>query len=112
MKCPKCQFENPEGKKFCQECGSRLSWICPNCKSANLPTGKFCGDCGYKLEQPPETPKQIPPSESERKHVTPLFKEEGKSCLTTLLLDINDPSLEHGPGAGPTFPADDHPVNL
>ena len=20
MKCPKCQFENPEGKKFCGDC--------------------------------------------------------------------------------------------
>jgi class 3 adenylate cyclase/tetratricopeptide (TPR) repeat protein len=86
VKCPKCQFENPEGKKFCQECGSRLSWICPNCKSANLPTGKFCGDCGYKLEQPPETPKQIPPSESERKHVTVLFSDmSGYTAMTEKL---------------------------
>jgi predicted ATPase/class 3 adenylate cyclase len=86
MKCPKCQFENPEGKKFCQECGSRLSWICPNCKSANLPTGKFCGDCGYKLEQPSETPKQIPPSDSERKHVTVIFSDmSGYTAMTEKL---------------------------
>jgi len=25
MKCPKCQAENPEGVKFCGECGHRLS---------------------------------------------------------------------------------------
>jgi class 3 adenylate cyclase/tetratricopeptide (TPR) repeat protein len=86
MKCPKCQFENPEGKKFCQECGSRLSWICPNCKSTNLPTGKFCGDCGYKLEQPPETPTPIPPSDSERKHVTVLFSDmSGYTAMTEKL---------------------------
>ena len=24
MKCPKCQFENPEGAKFCNECGHNL----------------------------------------------------------------------------------------
>ena len=24
MKCPKCQFENPEGAKFCSECGHGL----------------------------------------------------------------------------------------
>ena len=24
MKCPKCQFENPQGQKFCGECGTRL----------------------------------------------------------------------------------------
>jgi class 3 adenylate cyclase/tetratricopeptide (TPR) repeat protein/ABC-type dipeptide/oligopeptide/nickel transport system ATPase component len=76
MKCPKCQFENPEGKKFCQECGLKLALICPNCKSENLATGKFCGDCGQRLEN--ETPveeKPIPPAESERKHVTVLFSD-------------------------------------
>jgi class 3 adenylate cyclase len=25
MKCPKCQFENPEGAKFCNECGHDLT---------------------------------------------------------------------------------------
>ncbi len=25
MKCPKCQAENPEGVKFCGECGHRFS---------------------------------------------------------------------------------------
>jgi rRNA maturation endonuclease Nob1 len=24
MKCPKCQSENPEGYKFCGECGGKL----------------------------------------------------------------------------------------
>ena len=24
MKCPKCQFENPEGAKFCIECGHKF----------------------------------------------------------------------------------------
>ncbi|MEJ2588793.1 MAG: zinc ribbon domain-containing protein, partial [Deltaproteobacteria bacterium] len=31
MKCSKCQFENPEGMKFCGECGARLEEICPGC---------------------------------------------------------------------------------
>jgi len=25
MKCPKCQFDNPEGAKFCNECGHNLT---------------------------------------------------------------------------------------
>jgi hypothetical protein len=25
MICPNCQFENPEGAKFCNECGNRLA---------------------------------------------------------------------------------------
>ena len=39
MKCPKCQAENPEVKKFCTECGTKLSktlpevqWRSPSCR--------------------------------------------------------------------------------
>jgi hypothetical protein len=46
MKCPKCQMENPEAKKFCTECGAKLSLVCPSCQSEVLPTEKFCGECG------------------------------------------------------------------
>ena len=35
MKCPKCQFENPDTQKFCGECGSKLDKVCPNCGDAN-----------------------------------------------------------------------------
>ena len=49
MKCPKCQFENPEGKKFCGECGTKLEVPCPRCQSLNPPQFKFCGDCGHSL---------------------------------------------------------------
>ena len=27
MQCPKCQFENPDGIKFCGECGAKLERI-------------------------------------------------------------------------------------
>jgi class 3 adenylate cyclase/tetratricopeptide (TPR) repeat protein len=49
MKCPACQSENPEGMKFCIECGKRLEIICSKCGFANLPISKFCGDCGTPL---------------------------------------------------------------
>jgi hypothetical protein len=48
-KCPRCQHENPDGLKFCGECGARLAAVCPACGVANLPTQKFCGDCGARL---------------------------------------------------------------
>jgi predicted amidophosphoribosyltransferase len=54
MKCLKCQFENPEGKKFCGDCGAKLELFCPNCKSPNPPEFKFCGDCGYNISIPSE----------------------------------------------------------
>jgi len=95
MKCPECRFENPEGMKFCGECGSKLEKICPNCNLSNPPKFKFCGECGHDLRERPEStlkgssePKTIPaesqtdktsratrPSEGERKYVTALFSD-------------------------------------
>ena len=64
MKCPKCQFENPEGIKFCVECGSKLEIPCPKCGFKNAPSFKFCGECGQKLGAPPkEIPKVLTPDE-------------------------------------------------
>jgi len=60
MQCPKCQFENPEGIKFCGECGAKLERLCPNCNSLSPPNFKFCGECGQKLVIPVETlPKDL-----------------------------------------------------
>jgi class 3 adenylate cyclase/tetratricopeptide (TPR) repeat protein len=49
MKCPKCQFENPETARYCVECGDKLEIICPNCGFINSPSFKFCADCGQNL---------------------------------------------------------------
>src|SRR5262245_3999628 len=58
MRCASCGFENPEGVKFCHQCGSSLTNRCPSCQSDNPPDAKFCGDCGRALEatgKPPAT---------------------------------------------------------
>jgi class 3 adenylate cyclase/tetratricopeptide (TPR) repeat protein len=60
MKCPKCQTENPETRKFCSECGSKLLFICPQCGFENLPKDKFCGECGHDLGLPSKPiPKEL-----------------------------------------------------
>jgi hypothetical protein len=95
VKCPKCQFDNREGVKFCEECGTKFEIECPACK-AKIPIGrKFCGECGYDLSGPaevvpikeseygtqiPEAPPEDTVSaefiaEGERKHVTVLFSD-------------------------------------
>ena len=60
MKCPKCHFENPEGIKFCGECGGKLEIQCAKCNSSNPPQFKFCGECGHSLTIPNEpSPKDL-----------------------------------------------------
>jgi len=60
MQCPSCRFENPEGMKFCGECGSKLELKCPNCDFGNALSFKFCGECGHKLSAPSEpAPDQL-----------------------------------------------------
>ena len=60
MKCSKCNFENPDSAKFCQECGMKLEpqhKACTNkeCRDFGkyiLPLeAKFCPRCGEKIEE-------------------------------------------------------------
>ncbi|MEE8481207.1 MAG: zinc ribbon domain-containing protein, partial [Desulfobacterales bacterium] len=95
MQCPKCQFDNPEGIKFCGECGFKLELLCPQCDFANPPSFNFCGECGHDLRKPVPKPAQDDSAsraevsaaqpeehtpktemlEGERKHVTALFSD-------------------------------------
>ena len=76
MKCPKCQSENREGMRFCEECGAEMELVCPGC-NARIPLGKrFCGECGQVLTKPVATEKEekrVGPGE--RKLVTVLFSD-------------------------------------
>jgi class 3 adenylate cyclase/tetratricopeptide (TPR) repeat protein len=60
MKCPKCESDNREGVKFCEECGAQFELVCPSCK-AKIPLGKkFCGECGQNLTPSSEqAPKEF-----------------------------------------------------
>jgi class 3 adenylate cyclase len=53
MQCPSCGFENPEGLKFCNECGTALQRRCAQCGFANAPQAKFCGECGQPFPEQP-----------------------------------------------------------
>jgi DNA-directed RNA polymerase subunit M/transcription elongation factor TFIIS len=52
--CPQCGSRNPDGVKFCQECGTRLGAaakvFCPSCGAENQPGTRFCGGCGARQE--------------------------------------------------------------
>jgi class 3 adenylate cyclase len=46
MRCASCGFENPEGAKFCIECGEAITNSCRSCGFDNLSQAKFCANCG------------------------------------------------------------------
>jgi Double zinc ribbon len=94
MRCPRCQHENREGRRFCSKCGDALAAACPSCGFTNEPGDEFCGGCGARLgaEQPAQTkftspdiytPKHLAEKiltskaalEGERKQVTVLFAD-------------------------------------
>jgi hypothetical protein len=49
MQCSGCKHDNPDGAKFCGECGARLAHICQACAHPNPVGQKFCGECGARL---------------------------------------------------------------
>ena len=59
MQCPKCQYENQAGDKFCRECGTKLSYVCPKCGHEANPQDKFCAECGTKLVEDVPTTTEV-----------------------------------------------------
>ena len=60
MLCPKCEFENREGAKFCIGCGNKLEIACSKCSHLNPPESMFCEECGSKIGLPTDqAPKEL-----------------------------------------------------
>jgi len=79
MVCPSCATENPQGKKFCIECGTPLALSCGSCGAALVGNEKFCGECGApaSVEAAPGAPT-APSREApvaERRLVSILFAD-------------------------------------
>ena len=92
MKCPKCQFENREGAKFCKECGKKLELTCIQCGNAYTPGTKFCDECGQSLTEVKETrpldlskPRSYTPKYLADKILTTRSAIEGERKLVTVL---------------------------
>jgi class 3 adenylate cyclase/tetratricopeptide (TPR) repeat protein len=120
MKCSRCQHENPDDAKFCEECAPPFERVCTNCGTRLRPNAKFCHQCAHpaggspsgehaKLQPTAYTPKHLADRiltsraaiEGERKQVTVLFADLTGSM--ELLADrdpeearaILDPVLAH-----------------
>ena len=93
MKCPKCQFKNPDGIKFCGDCGTKLDIPCPHCNYPNPPQFKFCGECGKRLAAetvPTIEPQEDVASEAERRQLTVMFCDLVGSTSLSEQLDPED----------------------
>jgi len=90
MQCPRCQAQNDQDAKFCEDCGARLEAVCPSCGQPVGTGKKFCRSCGASLSltlaaSSPQayTPKHLAAKiltskaalEGERKQVTVLFAD-------------------------------------
>src|SRR5215468_11190918 len=98
MECPSCGAVNPDGKKFCGDCGTPLPTRCATCGAENPPGKKFCGDCGAALiilapTPAPEATSPLPPapvSSAERRQLTVLFCDLVGSTALASRLDPED----------------------
>ena len=91
MKCPDCQFENPDVQKFCGKCGSKLEKVCQKCGYNNPPQYRFCGDCGHDLKESKEivpvyysAPQSYTPKLLTEKILTTRSSIEGERKLVTV----------------------------
>jgi len=92
MKCPKCQFDNPEGAKFCNKCGSKLDHLCTHCGKYNPLGSSFCNECGQPLTQSQaptpidySQPQSYTPKVLADKILTTRSSIEGERKLVTVL---------------------------
>ena len=106
MICAHCKTKNPDGLKYCNECGAAFKRPCASCAFENAPAAKFCGQCGawISIELAPsarksgEAPISLADSQSsenidgQRKTVTALFADIKGSME---LMENIDPSCCH-----------------
>jgi hypothetical protein len=96
MNCVRCQHQNEDGARFCEECAAPLALACVNCGRQLSPTAKFCPGCAQPTGLAPQakaaprftSPESYIPKhlaeriliskaalEGERKQVTVLFAD-------------------------------------
>src|SRR5438876_7683183 len=72
MHCAHCRAHNPDGARFCEECGMALAGRCLACGAEVTLHRPFCRACGAALDLPRAEARL---DESERKQVTVLFAD-------------------------------------
>jgi class 3 adenylate cyclase len=98
MKCPRCNSENEDYLKFCEDCGAPHARACPNC-GAQIRHGKqFCGECGTpesgQAAKQSVSPRQYTPSHLAEKILTSKAALEGERKQVTVLFADLKGSME------------------
>ncbi len=99
MRCPRCQQDNPQGAKFCLECGARLALTCSKCSTELPAAAKFCLECGQPVAVPSAadsrfaSPQAYTPKYLAEKILTSKSALEGeRKQVTVFFCDIADSS--------------------
>ena len=111
LRCQQCGTGNPEGTKFCQECGAKLETpmpaapvevaTCPSCGFQNPVGTRFCQECGRDMEAPQEATGPICPSCGAANAAGDRFCKECGAPLDEAPAAEN----QQAPLAGPTCPS-------
>ena len=108
MRCPRCEADNREGRRFCAACGASLVLTCPACGFSNEPGENFCGGCGVQLVLPhgipqPEfgSPQSYTPPHLAERILTARHVLEGERKQVTVLFADMKSSLELLAGRDP-----------
>ena len=98
MNCPRCQHDNPQGARFCEECATPLARTCSNCGAALSAAAKFCHACAHPVAAgaaaPPRSPDSYTPRHLAEKILTSKAALEGERKLVTVLFADLKGSME------------------
>src|SRR5262245_31049503 len=90
MRCTSCGFENPEGLKFCNDCGAALKGRCSQCGFENNLPAKFCGECGTAFQEA----KQRPATKARKDQGTPRARKAPQRVTSTTAVQSRPTSHE------------------
>ena len=98
MRCPRCQHDNPQGARFCEECATPLARTCSNCGTALSAAAKFCHACAHPVPAgagiPPRSPDSYTPKHLAEKILTSKAALEGERKQVTVLFADLKGSME------------------
>jgi class 3 adenylate cyclase/tetratricopeptide (TPR) repeat protein len=98
MKCPRCQHDNPQEARFCEECATPLVRTCLNCGTPLSATAKFCHACAHPVAggagRPSRSPDSYTPKHLAEKILTSKSALEGERKQVTVLFADLKGSME------------------